>query len=113
MDKEVNDQLSVLPGGITGQQLNMWKARFKKVFSITVDDGDAVYTCYFRRPDMTTLCLVAKLSKSDEVKASMALFDNCWLGGDEGACEDAVVKMTIVNKLQGVMQVKSVEIKNW
>ena len=113
MGKEEAKNVKVLPGGITEQQLNMWKGRFKKVLSITVNDGDESYTGYFKRPDNATMSLVAKLAKSDEVKASVALLDNCWLGGDEGALEDAVIKMAMIGKLQSIMQVTSSEIKNW
>jgi hypothetical protein len=103
--KEVN-------GVVSAEQIALWKAKHRKVYAVEVVDGDDTYIGYFHRPGMDTMAAVNKLSKTDEIKAACALFENCWLGGSAYLIEDAVLKMAAVSKLNALMNVTSVELKN-
>lgn len=113
MKENIKNKNAVLPAGITEENIAMWKARFRKVSSITVVDGEVSYTGFFRRPDMNVISAVAAVGKDDEMRAAMVMFENCWLGGDEMMREDAVIKMAAVTKLQELMKVSQVTLKNW
>lgn len=105
-EREINN------GGVTDEQIQMWKNKHRKISSIEVDEDDETHTGYFRRPDMETLSAVSKLGKTDEIKAANALFENCWLGGSPILREDAVLKMAVIGRLNKIMEVSRVELKN-
>lgn len=99
-------------GGVTEEQIQLWKNRCRKVYAIEIEEDGQTHTGYFRRPDMETLSAVSKLGKSDEVKAANALFDNCWLGGSALLREDAVLRMAVIGQLNGLMEVARASLKN-
>lgn len=99
-------------GGVTPEQIAMWKAKHRRLYAIEVVDGEEAHEGYFRRPDMETMAAVNKLSKTDEVKAANALFDNCWLGGSTLLREDAVLKMAAIGQLNALMSVAAASLKN-
>lgn len=99
-------------GLITEETIQMWRAKYRKISEVIIEDGDDKFVCYFRRPDMDTMSAVTKLSKTDEVKAANILFDNCWLGGDQMIKEDAVLKMSAISQLNKIMTVQTVTLKN-
>lgn len=92
--------------------INMWKAKYRKVYMVTIEDDGEKFAAYFKRPDMEVMSAVNKTSKNDEVKAAVFLFDNCWLGGDPIVKEDSVLRMSATAQLKNIMAVKSAELKN-
>lgn len=102
-----------MPSTVTEDMVRMWKAKHRKVVSISVDDDGEEFTGFFRRPDMATMSAVVSVAKSDEMKAANTLFANCWLGGDELIKEDAALKMAMMGRLQTLLEVKVRELKNW
>lgn len=113
MEKKEKIQEILLPPGVSEEMLAVWKNRYRKVSSVTVVDGGECYTGFFHRPDMNTISAVTRTSQADEVKAANVLFDNCWLGGDAMMQEDAVIRMAAIGKLQELMNVSLVTLKNW
>lgn len=99
-------------GGVTEETIDGWKAKHRKVMEITVEDGTDRHKGYFHRPDMNTMSAVNKLSKTDEVKGSNTLFDNCWLGGSKEMQEDAVIKMSAMTQLSNIFISCTSELKN-
>ncbi|MDY0392945.1 MAG: hypothetical protein RBR89_06085 [Candidatus Bipolaricaulis sp.] len=98
-------------GLVSDEKIQQWKNQHRKVYSITIEDGENIVG-YFKRPDMATLSAVNAISKTDEVKAANILFDNCWLGGSELVREDAVVKMGMMSKLNDMMTLSGSALKN-
>lgn len=99
-------------GGISEEQVQTWKNKYRKVVEVSVVDGNEKFIGYFRRPDMDTMAAVNKLAKTDEIKGSVALFDNCWLGGDELMKDDAIVKMKAIGMLGEMFNQCLGELKN-
>lgn len=95
----VTRTLTVHNGGVSDEQIQAWKAEHRKVSAVEVTDGDDLYIGYFKRPDMNTVSAVNKLSKTDEIKGSMTMFDNCWLGGDPAIKADALLKIEATKQL--------------
>lgn len=108
---EVVPSVSINNGGITDEQIERWKQKYRKIAAVEVLD-DETYVGYFHRPDMETYSMVAKLAKTDEIRASNILFDNCWLGGSSLLQEDAVLKMNAIGQLNAMTSAVSASLKN-
>jgi hypothetical protein len=99
-------------GKISEETIKMWEGKYRKVKKIEINDDGEIFTGWFRRPDMETISIVSKLSKTDEIRAANALFDNCWLGGDELIKEDAMLKLAATAELNKIMEGIKAELKN-
>ena len=93
---------NIIDGGVTPEQVQTWKQRHGKVVSIEINDGDDSHIGYFHRPNLETMSAVAKIAKTDEMKSSEVIFDNCWLGGSPAIRHDAVLFIEATKQL-GVM----------
>lgn len=98
------DNLTVIDGGITSDQINAWKNQHGRIMEIVVDDPEfgERHKGYFRRPDMKVMQAFSSMAKGSEVKAAEMFFDNCWLGGSPLMKTDAVYKMQANGELQGI-----------
>jgi hypothetical protein len=112
LSNRVEEDSPQLNGGVTAQDVARWKAKYRKVYEIGVTDEADRFVGYFRRPDQQTMEAVNKLSKTDEIKGGIALFDNCWLGGDATMKDDFVVKMSAMEQLTRVFNSCVAELKN-
>ena len=74
--------LNICNGGVSDEQVKVWKGEHRKVHMIEVEDDGDLFVGYFRRPSMETMSAVNQLTKKDEVKSTSVMFENCWLGGD-------------------------------
>lgn len=100
-DEETGEtrELAVFNGGVTEEQVKAWKTEHRKVHAIEIEDDGDLFIGYFHRPSMDTLSAVNKLSKTDEIKSSAAMFDNCWLGGDPVIKTDTMLRMAAIKQL--------------
>lgn len=109
-------ETTTLPGGVTQRQVDEWKASHGegKVFAVDVpvNDSGATVTAYFRKPDLDTIAVAAKVAQSNPVKSGLVLFDNCWLGGDPKVKEDDECKMSAIEALNGMFVVRAAKVKN-
>lgn len=64
---------------VTAEQIAGWQKKYDEVHEVTIEDK----TCYLRKPNRSTLSMAATLGKSDAIKYSEIMLENCWLGGDE------------------------------
>ena len=99
-------------GGVTEEQINKWKALHKRVSRIEIADGDDLHVAYFKRPSLETMAAVAKVYKTDEVKSSMVLYDNCFLGGSEDIRNDAMLFMAASEQIGALLGSCSGSLKN-
>ena len=107
-------ELKEINGGITADQIQMWKNTHGRIIEVRVTDPD-VSEChigYFRRPDMKTMQAVAAMSKTNEMKGAEVMFDNCWLGGSQMMKEDAIIKMQGMSAMGTMFGACTHEIKN-
>lgn len=89
----------IFDGGVTEEQIFGWKRQHGKVVRIEVEDDGEVHVGYFRRPKLSTMSAVTKLTKTDEMKGSEVMFDNCWLGGSSALRNDAVLFLEVTKQL--------------
>ena len=87
---------------VTKEQIKQWKAKYKEVFVLRVDDKVA----YLRTPDRATLSYAATLATKDPMKFNEAILTNCWLGGDEEIKTDDALFLSASSKLGELIQIK-------
>lgn len=99
----VNNATKVFNSDLTDAQGEAFNPQHRKSFAVEIKDGDEVHVGYFKRPTLETLKAVTKVAKSDEVEAGKVMFDNCWLGGSQELCTDALLFMAVQKKLGEVL----------
>ena len=87
---------------VTKEQIKQWKAKYKEVFVLRVDDKVA----YLRTPDRATLSYASTLATKDPMKFNEAILTNCWLGGDEESKTDDALFLSASSKLGELIQIK-------
>ena len=99
-------------GGVTEEQIRAWKGKHGKVVRVdVVDDGD-LHVGYFHRPRLETMSAVTKMAKTDELKSSEVMFDNCWLGGSPAMRTDAVLFLEATKQLGTMLNSCRSSLKN-
>lgn len=107
-----NQTPKILNGGLTEEQVAVFKKQHRKSFAVEVQDGDEVHIGYFKRPTFDTIKAVTKVAKTDEVEAGKVMFDNCWLGGSEELRKDAILFMAVQKQLGQVLNSCMGSLKN-
>lgn len=87
---------------VTKEQIKQWKAKYKEVFVLRVDDKVA----YLRTPDRATLSYASTLATKDPMKFNEAILTNCWLGGDEEIKTDDALFLSASSKLGELIRIK-------
>jgi hypothetical protein len=87
---------------VTKEQIKQWKAKYKEVFVLRVDDKVA----YLRTPDRATLSYASTLATKDPMKFNESILTNCWLGGDEEIKTDDALFLSASSKLGELIQIK-------
>ncbi|MFC2504544.1 MAG: hypothetical protein ACFNVP_00160 [Capnocytophaga ochracea] len=87
---------------VTKEQIKQWKAKYKEVFVLRVDNKVA----YLRTPDRATLSYASTLATKDPMKFNEAILTNCWLGGDEEIKTDDALFLSASSKLGELIQIK-------
>lgn len=106
---------ALLPGGVTQEQLAMWKHNSKRVFQIDIvaDDEDKdIVSGYFKSPDINTIAVTMQSIDTDPVQAMKVLFANTWLGGDKRIQEDDELKFSAYMQLSKLVKIRTATVKN-
>ena len=103
---------NIIDGGVTAEQTAQWKQKHGKVVRIEINDGDDCHIGYFHRPNLETMSAVAKIAKTDELKSSEVIFDNCWLGGSPAIRHDAVLFIEATKQLGAMLNSCRSTLKN-
>lgn len=112
VEKSDNGIKKTYDGGVTEEQIKAWKGKHGKVVRIdVVDDGD-LHVGYFHRPRLETMSAVTKMAKTDELKSSEVMFDNCWLGGSAAMRNDAVLFLEATKQLGTMLNSCRSSLKN-
>jgi hypothetical protein len=83
--KDVQESLKkALGGGITQDQLDVWKANHGKVYIVSVVvDENRTLTGYFKKPGRDIIANCVNLTHEGRLfEAREFLWNNSWLGGD-------------------------------
>ena len=99
-------------GELDAKSIEALKAKHGRIYEIRLDDSGETHVAYFRRPDMQTLTAMSKVSKTDEIRASMVLLDECFVDGSMAVKHDTALFMAAVGELGKVITSVKAEIKN-
>lgn len=99
MDNNKKNTITTFDGGVADEQIQQWKNRYGKVVRIEVQDDGDTHVGYFHRPKLEDMSAIMKLAKTDELKSSEVMFNNCWLGGSEAMRHDAILFIETTKQL--------------
>ena len=112
MNKETEKKLTIYNGGVTETQIAQWKAQNRKVSQIAITDGNDRFIGYFKSPSQEAMSAANRLLKTDEIKAAMVIFDNCWLDGAPELKSAFPLKLAAANQLGALVSGLDAELKN-
>lgn len=105
----MNDQLTC---GLTQEAIDQLKKKHGALFVVEISDGEALYKAIFKEPDITILSAANTISKTDEIKGSMVLYENCLVAADEAIAKRDVLKMQVVGAIGERMTALTKTVKN-
>ena len=91
----------------TKAQIAEWKKAHSAVYEIEVEGKKA----YLRQPDRQILSAVSAKINKDPLGANELLLKNCWLGGDELLKTDDAYFLSVIQKLDELVQTKTASLK--
>ena len=94
----------------TKEQIAAWKEKHGDIFQLTSEDGLA--SCIMRKPTRHELSYATKMSKINPMAFNDCIVKSCWLDGDDVMRTDDGYYLGICAKLETIIQIKEVEIKN-
>lgn len=86
-----------LPGGVTQDQLEAWKAKHKEVFIVSVKRNDGtVVTGYFKKAGRDVIANCVNMASTERIfEAREFLAKNTFLGGDPAIDTDEDVSIAV------------------
>lgn len=101
-----------LIGELSADEIEVLKLNHGKIVLIEVVDGDEAHACYCKRPGFEVMSAMAKMAKTDEVKATRTLLENCWVAGSDEVRKDAVLTMVAGGQLGTLLTSVKADLKN-
>lgn len=102
------------PIGITQSDYEAFKAKHRFVQCIIVEDYDTTLRAgYFRRPSIPELKAAKKNLETDELDATLTLFNSCKLWVDPVVENDDFLKLSMVGQMGAIMKMQNSYIKNY
>lgn len=98
--------------GLSPEKIEELKAKHGVVFVIEIPEGEAVHKAVFREPDVTTLTAVNAISKTDEMKATMVLYENCLIAADPSISKRDLLKIEVAKAISERMTALKSTVKN-
>ena len=78
----------------------------------TVTQGETVYNAIFKEPDFKVLEATGAIAKNNEVKGTIALYENCLVKADDAINGRDFLKLKAVESVAQHMNSFSVSVKN-
>jgi hypothetical protein len=98
--------------GLTPEAVEALKLKHGFIFEVTISDGENEFKAICKEPTMEAMQASAAVGKSDELKASMVLYDNCVLVADADITGRFLLKVQVIKALGEKMNGLSVTTKN-
>ena len=111
-DKAMSKETTQAIGQLDAERIEALKRKHGRIYEVLLDDGHERHVAYFRRPDMQTLTAMTKLAKTDEIRASQVLLEECFVEGSQAVKHDTALFMAAVGELGKVLTSVRAEIKN-
>lgn len=108
MENKKGNTTAVAANEVGQEQIDAWKAKYRKVFCYEVD-GQRIY---FRQPDRRTISAAGIIAKNDPMKYNEFVLTNSFLGGARELLEDDSVFYGLSQKIDELVAAKVGELKN-
>ncbi|MPS74011.1 MAG: hypothetical protein E2590_12825 [Chryseobacterium sp.] len=105
------DKAGLICGLDENQQAEL-KLKYGFLIVGTVTQGENVYNAIFREPDFKVLEATGSLAKNNEVKATIALYDNCIVVADQEVTGRDFLRLKAVEAVAQHMNSFTVSVKN-
>ncbi len=96
-----------LCGQATDEQIAKWKNLYGKVFCFEVDGS----VCYLKTPDRNVVSAATTLGQTDPIRYAETVLNNCWIAGDESIKTNDTKFLSVSGKLDILMQLSEVSVK--
>lgn len=98
--------------GLSPEKIEELKGKHGVLFVIEIPEGDVVHKAVFKEPDVTTLTAVSEIGKTNEMKATMVLYDNCLIAADASISKRDLLKIEVAKAISERMTVLKSTVKN-
>jgi hypothetical protein len=98
--------------GHSQEQIAALKAKHGFIFLASIADQDNTYHAICKEPTMEAMQASQAIGKTDELKGSMVLYDNCVLAADDAIAGRFLLKVQVIKALGEKMNSLSVTTKN-
>lgn len=93
---------------VTKKQIDEWKEKHGQVFKIEFEDGKEVY---LKKPNRKTLSYAMTQMQTNPLAFAEVILKQCFLAGDEEITTNDDYFLGASSQLEGLMEVKSAELK--
>jgi hypothetical protein len=98
--------------GLTEEAIKNLKQKHGSIFLVTISDEAGAYQAVCKEPSMEVFQATQALMKTDEMKASVAIYDNCVLERDEEIEKRFVLKLQVAKAIGERLSKVQVSSKN-
>lgn len=93
---------------VTKKQIEEWKAKHGEIFKIEFEDGKEVF---LKKPSRKVLSYAMTKMQDNPLAFAEVILNQCFLGGHEEVKTDDDYFLGASSQLEGLMEVKSAELK--
>ncbi len=98
--------------GLNAEAIQELKNKHGFIFEVTVTDGENEYKAICKEPTMEAMQASQAVGKTDDLKASVVLYDNCVLASDTAIQGRFLLKVQVIKAIGEKMNMLSVTTKN-
>jgi hypothetical protein len=92
----------------TADQIKEWKAKYGDIFKISIPEDSKA--CYVRSVDRKIMSFVSRLG-NDPMRFNESLLEQCWLAGDEDIKTNDTLFISVMDKLEKLMNFKDSQLE--
>lgn len=98
----------------TQTQISAWKKKYNDVYEVEViideESNDKAY-CYVKKPSLDIIMLAQNKMDSDPIEANNILYNNCMIQNDDRINNSDEAKLSVMQYLGGLFNLKESTIK--
>jgi hypothetical protein len=103
---EATEKKEALIGQASDAQIDAWKKEHKDIFAITVEE----HIGYFKKPGRTVIALASTKLQTNPLGYMETILENTFIGGSKTLIEDDAYFMSLVPKVEEMVEVKTAEL---
>lgn len=95
MNQQETQPNAIIACGLTQDAINKLKSKHGRVFIVTIKDDAEELQAICKEPDSNIMSAVNSVSKTDEVKGAVVLYNSCVIEADAAIKESDLLKMRV------------------